>query len=204
MRADQIENKILKLEEHVEREKKYNYIIDQSFIIIYPTLAVTLFAIYWSRNRATISNYSEVLELALYAAATLLFTYLLANSRPIKKFIMEWYLLKRLIDLKTSRPSEKEIGKFLVSLLVSAIIVVSSIYFELFPPQYIFIVTYLIAFVISFFMLQIMTLVTRALFKTNLKIVTQIRGDWKKVVKFNLACSGIIIWIISGIIIGTL
>lgn len=129
---------------------------------------------------------------------------LLANSRPIKKFIMEWYLLKRLIDLKTSWPSNKEIGRFLVALLISSIIVLSSIYFELFPPQYIFITAYLVSFVISFFMLQIMSLVTRALFKTNLKIITQIRGDWKNIVKFNLAGSGIIIWIISGIIIGTI
>ncbi len=202
MRAEQLEQKILEIEKKLEEEEKYNYIIDRIFIIIYPILAIILFTYFWKQNKGTIETYSEVLELVIFVIIILFSTYLLSNSRPVKDFIMEWCLLKRLVELELSKPTRREIIKFIFAIIFNGSITALTIVTEIIPETYMLVLNvYIGVLVLSFPIIILMSFIVRRVFKINLALFVQIRGKWKPMVKSIIGITALLLWSISALIV---
>jgi len=202
MGARQLEQRILEIEKKLEQEEKYNYIIDLIFFIIYPILAIILFTYFWNQNKGTIETYSEVLELVIFVIIILFSTYLLSNSRPVKEFIMEWCLLKRLVELKLSKPTRKEIIKFIFAIIFNGSITALTAVTEIIPGPYTLVLNvYIGVLVLSFPTIILMSFIVSRIFKINLALYAQIKGKWKPIVKSIIGITALLIWSIGAIIV---
>ena len=202
MGAAQLEQRILKIEKKLKQEENYNYIIDRIFLIIYPVLAILLFTYFWNQNKDTIETYSEVLELIIFVIMILFSTYLLSNSRPVKEFIMEWCLLKRLVELDISKPTRKEIIKFIFATIFTGSITVLTAVTKIIPEPYTLVLNvYIGVFVLSFPSILLVSFIVRRIFKIKLDLFVQIRGKWKPMVKSIIGITALLIWGIGTIIV---